>query len=272
MSDFFKDKVAVITGASSGIGKALAVKFSEMGAITVIASRSADKLNELADTLKSEGKNVLAIATDVSKEEDCKRLIETTVKTFGRLDILINNAGISMKALFSEVDLGVLKKLMEVNFWGTVYCSKYALPYLIESKGSLVGVSSVAGFQGLPGRSGYSASKFAVQGLLECIRIENRKKNLHVLIFSPAFTASEIRKHALLANGTEQGDSPRREEKMDSPEYVAMQIIKSIKRRRRNKILSLEGKLTLMLKRLMPGLVDWGYYREFAREPNSILK
>ncbi|NMC41750.1 MAG: SDR family oxidoreductase [Bacteroidales bacterium] len=272
MSDYFSGKIVIITGASSGIGKALAYKLSELDAISVIASRSAGKLKIVADDLKSAGKKVLAVTTDVSREEDCHRLIETTVQTFGGVDILINNAGISMKALFSEVDLAVLKKLMDVNFWGTVYCTKYALPYLIERKGSLVGVSSVAGYHGLPGRSGYSASKYAMQGLLESIRIENRKKNLHVMIFAPAFTASEIRKHALLADGKEQGDSPRREEKMDSPEYVADQIIKGIRNRRRNQILSIEGKLTVLLKRLMPGVVDWGYYREFANEPNSILK
>ncbi|HPC99664.1 MAG TPA: SDR family oxidoreductase [Bacteroidales bacterium] len=272
MSDFFNGKIVIITGASSGIGKALAYRLSELGAIAVIASRSAEKLKIVAEDLKSAGRKVLAITADVSKEEECSRLVETTVQTFGGIDILINNAGISMKALFSEVDLTVLKRLMDVNFWGTVYCSKYALPYLIERKGSLVGVSSVAGYQGLPGRSGYSASKFAMHGLLESIRIENRKKKLHVMIFAPAFTASEIRKHALLADGKEQGESPRREEKLDSPEYVATQIIKGIRNRRRNQILSVEGKLTVLLKRLMPGLVDWGYYREFAKEPNSILK
>jgi len=131
------------------------------------------------------------VSADVSVEEDCKRLIKEAVDKFGTVDILINNAGISMRALFEEVDLSVLKQVMDINFWGTVYCTKYALPYLLKQKGSVVGVSSIAGYKGLPGRTGYSASKFAMQGLLETLRIENIKKGLHVLIACPGFTASQ---------------------------------------------------------------------------------
>ena len=139
-----------------------------------------------------------------------------------------------MRAAFIDTDLKVLHRLMDVNFWGTVYCTKYALPYLISQKGSLIGVSSVAGFHGLPGRTGYSASKFAIHGLLETIRIENLKKGLHVMIIAPGFTTTDIRRHALLSDGTEQGESPRDEHKLMPPEYVAKWVLKGIRKKKRN--------------------------------------
>jgi short-subunit dehydrogenase len=176
-----------------------------------------------------------------------------------------------MRALFSEVELPVLERLMNVNFWGTVYCTKYALPYILENKGSIVGVSSTAGFHGLPGRTGYSASKFAMHGFLETLRIENRKKKLHVMIIAPGFTTSEIRRHALLANGSEQGISPRSEKQMMSPEYVAGWVLKGIRKKKRNKILTWSGRFTALLQGIIPEVVDYAYYLEMKREPDSPL-
>ena len=143
IKEYFKDKVMVITGASSGIGLASARLFASYGARLALAARSIDKLKTLASEISSDPSKVLCIKTDVSIEEDCKNLIESTVKYFGRIDFLINNAGISMRASFSKVDLNVIRRLMDVNFWGTVCCTKYALPYLLESKGSVTGVISV---------------------------------------------------------------------------------------------------------------------------------
>ncbi len=165
----------------------------------------------VTNQINEESGEAFYVITDVTNEADCKHLISETIKKYGTVHILVNNAGVSMRATFPDVDLSVLHRLMNVNFWGTVYCTKYALPYLIEQKGSLVGISSVAGFHGLPGRTGYSASKFAIHGFLETIRIENLKKGLHVMIIAPGFTESEIRVHALTANGKEQGESPRDE-------------------------------------------------------------
>ncbi|MDD2618330.1 MAG: SDR family NAD(P)-dependent oxidoreductase, partial [Bacteroidales bacterium] len=143
--DFLKDKIVVITGASSGIGLACARLFAARGAKLSLAARSLDKLQALQQELPTA---VLAIKTDVSKEEDCRKLIEQTVETYGGIDVLVNNAGISMRALFKELDLKILHQLMDVNFWGCVYCTKYALPYLLERKGSVVGVTSIAGYKG----------------------------------------------------------------------------------------------------------------------------
>ena len=165
-----KDKVVIVTGASSGIGKACVEEFANRGAKVVFCARTINKLKEIEQNLKDKGLEVFAVKTDVTIEEECKALIDITVKKYGTIDVLINNAGISMRALFKDVNIKVIKKLMDVNFWGTVYCTKFALPYLLESKGSVVGVTSIAGFHGLPGRSGYSASKFAMHGFLETIR------------------------------------------------------------------------------------------------------
>ncbi|MGC1389455.1 MAG: SDR family oxidoreductase [Bacteroidales bacterium] len=272
MKKLFKDKVVIVTGASSGIGKSIALEFALNGSKVVIAARSESKLSEIANGINEGGGEAIYVRTDVSIEADCKKLIEKTVEKFGRIDILVNNAGLSMRAAFLDVDIKVLHRLMNVNFWGTVYCTKFALPYLLESKGSLIGVSSVAGFHGLPGRTGYSASKFAIHGFLETIRIENLRKGLHVMIIAPGFTSTEIRKHALTANGEEQGESPRNEKALMSPEYVAKWVLKGIRKKKRNKLLTWDGRLTALFQRILPEVVEWAYYHEMSREPKSPIK
>ncbi|MDR2563987.1 MAG: SDR family oxidoreductase [Prevotellaceae bacterium] len=266
------NKVIIITGASSGIGLACAEAFHNRGAKVALAARSADVIKAVADKLngKTAGR-AIAIPTDVAVEEDCKQLIQTVRNGFGRIDALINNAGLSMRANFAEVNLEVLKRLMEVNFWGAVYCTKYALPYLLESKGSVVAVSSVAGLHGMPGRTGYSASKYALQGFMDTVRIENLKKNLHVMVVVPGFVATNIRLTALVADGSAQGESPRKEEKMMSPEKLAEHIIRGLEKRRRRVAPSFEGRLTPVLKLLWPNLVDRLFYNHLKREPNAPL-
>ena len=264
-------KVVIITGASSGIGLACAREFSGNGYKVVMAARNIDKLNEIVAELKQQNPDVISVKTDVSNEDDCKHLIDETIKHFGTIDVLINNAGVSMRALFIELDLKVLHSVMNVNFWGTVYCTKYALPYIIEHKGSVVAISSVAGFMGLPGRTGYSASKFAIHGFMETLRIEHLKQKLHVMIAAPGFTSSNIRKAALGANGNIQGESPRDESKMMSPERVAKHIYRGVKKRKRHILLTVQGKLGVFMKRCIPRLTDYLEYLEMKKEPNSPL-
>lgn len=265
-----KDKVIIITGASSGIGKALAQECAKRGAKLVLAARNQEKLTAIGDLL---GNTIyLLVPTDVAREEECRNLVAKAVEKFGRVDMLINNAGISMRAIFADVDLSVIRSLMDTNFWGTVYCSKFALPYLLDSKGSLVGVSSVAGYKGLPGRTGYSASKFAMHGLLEVIRIENMKKGLHVLIACPGFTASNIRNVALSKDGSAQGETPLDENKLMSAEEVAKEIIQAVEKRKDRLILTSQGKMTVLLNKFFPKFMDKMVYNHMAKEPNSPFK
>ncbi|MEI8205236.1 MAG: SDR family NAD(P)-dependent oxidoreductase, partial [Bacteroidota bacterium] len=167
------------------------------------------------------------------------------------------------------LELKVIKKVMDVNFWGAVYCTHYALPHLLKTGGSVVGVSSIAGYKGLPGRTGYSASKFALQGFLEVLRIENLKTNLHVLIACPGFTASNIRKTALAKDGSQQGESPRAEEKMMSAELVAEEIVKAIIKRKKLLLLTTQGKMTVLLNKFFPFFMDKMVYNHMAKEPDS---
>jgi short-subunit dehydrogenase len=267
-----KNKTVIITGASSGIGRALAFEMAVRGARLVLAARSGDKLAELAGKLSAAKAEVLTVVTDVSREADCHRLIDEAVRKFGGVDVLINNAGISMRALFEEVDLKVIRNLMDINFWGTVYCTKFALPYLLQAKGSVVGVSSIAGFKGLPGRTGYSASKFAMQGFLETLRIENLKKGLHVMIACPGFTASNIRNTALGADGSQQGESPRDEHSMMTAEEVARRIAGGIEKRKKLLVMTLQGKMTVILNKIFPFFMDRMVYNHLAKEADSPFK
>jgi short-subunit dehydrogenase len=161
---------------------------------------------------------------------------------------------------------------MNTNFWGTVYCSKFSLPYLLKSKGSLVAISSIAGYKGLPGRTGYSSSKFAIQGLLEVIRIENRKKGLHVLIAAPGFTASNIRNVALAKDGTQQGETPLDESKLMPAEKVAKKIADAIDKRKKTLVLTTQGKMTILLNKFFPAFMDKMVYNHMAKEPDSPFK
>jgi short-subunit dehydrogenase len=269
---FMKDKVVIITGSGSGIGKALAYEMAYRGASVVLSDISLERLKEVRNDMESKGFNVISIQTDVSREDDCKFLIDSAVKKYGKIDVLINNAGISMRAIFAETDLSVIRKLMDVNFWGTVNCTKFALPYLLKTKGSVVGLSSIAGFKGLPGRTGYSASKFAIQGFLETLRIENLKTGLHVMIACPGFTASNIRKVALVGDGSQQGETPRDEGKMMTPEDVAKRIANGIDSRKNVLIMTTQGKMTVLLNKLFPKFMDKMVFNHMAKEPDSPFK
>lgn len=267
-----KDKVVIITGATSGIGRALAYEFARQGSKVVIGARTHDKLVEIAEEIRLQGGEVAFAQTDVSIEQDCKNLVLTAIEHFGKIDVLINNAGISMRALFANVNLDVLKKVMDINFWGTVYCTKYALPYILEQKGSIVGVSSIGGVKGLPARTGYSASKFALQGFFECLRIENLKTGIHVLLAYPGFTASNIRNASLTEDGSPQGKSPREEQKMMSAEDVAHHIYTAVKKRKKRLTLTATGKTLVILNKFFPFVLDKVVYNDFAREPDSPFK
>lgn len=267
-----KNKVVIITGASSGIGKACAIEFANRGANVVLAARNLDKLNAVADQIKKIGVAVLAVKCDVAVQSDCEHLVMETISKFGRIDTLINNAGISMRAVFNDMEVDVLKRVMDINFYGTVYCTKYALPELLKNKGSVVGVSSIAGYVGLPARTGYSASKFAMQGFLEALRTENLKNNLHVMVACPGFTASNIRNTALSSDGSIQGESPRDEQKMMSSAEVAQYIVNGVAKRKRTLVLTTQGKLVVFLSKWFPRFVEKQVFNHMAKEADSPIK
>jgi len=267
----FKDKVIIVTGASSGIGLASARLFGSLGAKVVLAARRLEKLQEIAVSVGPE-ERVLCVQCDVSVEDDCKALVERTVERFGGIDILVNNAGLSMRAMFKDLDLKVIHKLMDVNFWGTVNCTKYALPYLLERKGQVVGVISIAGYSALPARTGYSSSKYAIRGFLDTIRIEHLKDGLNVLVFAPGYTSSNVRNAALTADGSAQGETPLDEGRLMSAEQCAMHLAKALYKRKSEVILTGLGKATVIAHRLFPRLTDRLTYKFIAREANSPFK
>lgn len=266
------NKVVVITGASSGIGRSTAVEAAKRGAKLVLAARNYAALEETAAMCMPSAQGISLFKADISLEADCKVLIQHSIDVFGQIDVLINNAGISMRALFLETDLAVIKKVMDINFWGTVYCTKYALPHLLKSHGSVVGVSSIAGRKGLPGRTGYSASKFAMQGFLEALRIEHLHDGLHVLMAFPGFTASNIRQTALSSDGSQQGESPREEGKMMQSSIVAEHLLNAVEKRKRTLTLTAQGKMTVWLNKFFPGIVDRMVFNHMANEPDAPIK
>ncbi|MES2882056.1 MAG: SDR family oxidoreductase [Bacteroidota bacterium] len=254
MTDFFSNKVVVVTGGTDGIGKALVELLLARGAKVATCGRHHDKLYNLQSAYPSYPLHT--IVADVSSENDCRHFIESTVSVFGNVDVLINNAGISMRALLKDTTVEVIKKVMDVNFFGAVYCTKYALESIIKNKGTIVGVSSIAGYRGLPGRSGYSASKFALQGWLEAIRTELADDGVHVMWVCPGFTASNIRNAALNKTGDAQGESPMDESKLMTADECAAHILSAIENKKRTLVLTFTGKRTIFMNKFFPNLAD----------------
>jgi short-subunit dehydrogenase len=254
MNTFFSNKVVAITGGSDGIGLALANALITLGAKVATCGRNQDKLYDLQ--VKHSGFPLHTVVADVSNYNDCKNFIDSTINTFGGIDILINNAGVSMRALFKDAEIDVIKKVMDINFFGSVYCTKLALPSILERKGSVVSVSSIAGYRGLPGRSGYSASKYALNGWMEALRTELLDSGVNVLWVCPGFTTSNIRNTALNSKGQSQGESPMDEGKMMTSEECATHILNAIEKRKRTLVLTFKGKQTVFMNKFFPNWAD----------------
>jgi len=271
MSQSFQQKVIVITGASSGIGKALAEKALAEGAFVAACARNLEKLQATFATVPDANRLMLYKA-DVSVKEDCQQFVSAVLAKWQRIDWLINNAGISMRALFEDVDLSVIESLMQVNFWGTVYMTKFALPAIKAQKGGIVGISSIAGYRGLPGRAGYSASKFAMQGFLETLRTELLYTGVQVMWAAPGFTSSNIRNTALAADGGAQKETPLDESKLMSAETCAQIIFEGMRKRKRTIVMTTQGKATVWMNKLFPGWMDKMVFNHFAKEADSPVK
>jgi short-subunit dehydrogenase len=268
MNTYFNDKVIAITGGSEGIGKALIATLLPLGAKVATCARNQIKLDSLSQSFKND--NLYCLVADVSNNNDCIQFINSTIQKFGGIDILINNAGISMRSLFADADVEVIKKVMDINFMGVVYTTKPALQSIIERKGTIVGISSIAGYRGLPGRSGYSASKFALNGWLEALRTELLHKQVNVMWVCPGFTKSNIRNAALNGDAVAQGESPLDESSLMSSEECAQHILKAIEKRKRTLILTFKGKQTVWMNKLFASLTDKLTYNFFFKNGKLI--
>jgi len=269
MANYFSNKVVVVTGGTDGIGKGLVDTLLAQGAKVSTCGRQHDKLYKLQRDYASYPLHT--VVADVSNENDCRHFIESTLKVFGGIDILINNAGISMRSLFKHAEIDVIRKVMDINFFGAVYCTKYAVNSLIQRRGTIVGISSIAGYRGLPGRSGYSASKFALQGWLESIKTELAEDGVHVMWVSPGFTTSNIRNAALNDTGQQQGESPMDENKMMTAEECARHILNAIRKKRRSLVMTFTGKETVFMQKFFPGLAD-KFVRKFYFKEGKLIK
>ncbi len=254
----FTDQTFVITGGSAGIGQVLALKLAQRGANLVLAARNQTALETTAEACIKAGGKAIAVPTDVTNSEACRKLIESAVNTYGAIAGLVNNAGISMYSRFDQVtDLSMFEQIMQVNYLGAVYCTHYALPYLKESQGLLVAISSVCGKTGIPTRSGYVASKHAMQGFFDTLRIELRGTGVDVLVVSPGFVATDIRQHVLDADGNliDASLSNEQQQAMSVEECVS-QIVRAMQQRRRELVMTPKGRFGLWLKLIAPDLVD----------------
>jgi len=257
VASIFKDKVVVITGASSGIGRELAYQLAEKGAWLSLAARNEERLAKVAGECQARGGKAIAIVTDVSGQAQCAQLIQRTVDHYDRIDVLVNNAGITMWANFEDVsDISFFEQMMRVNYLGSVYCTYYALPFLKKTKGQIIGISSLTGKNGVPKRSGYAASKHAMVGFFDTLRIEIVEYGISVTMIYPDFVATETRKRALGADGKPIGKSSVREDEVMSTERCAKLIIQASATRKRELIMTWRGKVGLWVKLIAPGLVD----------------
>jgi short-subunit dehydrogenase len=253
----FRDNVVVLTGASQGIGREMALQLAGQAACLALASRDGGALREVAAECATRGGQVVAIPTDVGEEAQCAALVSRAVAAFGRIDTLINNAGISMWAPFEQVtDLSIFERLLRINVLGSIWCTWYALPHLKASHGRIVAVSSMTGKTGVPTRSGYAASKHAMNGFFDTLRIELAGSGVSVTVACPDFVATGIRERAFGADGRPLGKSPVHESRVMTAETCARLILAGAAARKRELILSARGKLGLWLKLFAPGLID----------------
>ena len=253
----FHENVTVITGASSGIGRELAYQLADQGAWLVLAARNQRALHEASQECRQRGARAIPVTTDVADQKQCQALIQRTMEEYGRIDTLVNNAGITMWALFEEIqNLDLFDKIMRVNYFGTVYCTHYALPYLKETRGRIVAVASLAALNGIPTRCAYAASKHAIKGFMDTLRIELAGSGISVTISYPDFVSTGMRERALTADGTPLGESPLEEGKVMTTEDSVRSLLKAMEQRSREDKQTLRGKVGPWIKLIAPGLID----------------
>lgn len=258
-ADVFRGQVVIVTGASAGIGRALALKLAGQGAQVALAARRTDRLEQIAAECRSLGGQALVVPTDVADEAQCKALVAQTIGAFGRLDMLVNNAGLAASALFDDFpDLRLFRLTVDVNFYGAVYCTYYALPYLKQSRGRIVAVSSLGGKSAIPYNTPYCASKYALHGFYDSLRMELRQSGVSATVVCPWWVATEFHTAQLNKDGVPRGETRGKDmytSKTMSAERCAEIVLAAAHRRRREVVMG-PGAL-LWLKLLAPGLLDW---------------
>lgn len=253
----FQDRVIIVTGASEGIGRALCLELAPQRPKLVLAARNVERLESAAEQCSAVGAETLVVPTDVTDEAACKNLIDRATDRFGGVDALVNNAGGTMWARFDEVeDLAIFERLMQLNYMSGVYCTYHALPHLKESKGILVGVSSLAGMNGVPCRTAYAATKHAQFGFFDSLRIELDGTGVDVVMIAPDFVVTQIHKRALKGDGEPMGETPLKEDKVMSAQVCAALIVDAMEKRHRLTLGSFRGKAGRWLKLLAPKAID----------------
>lgn len=254
--DPFLQNSVIVTGASLGIGRQLALQLAMKGAWLTLAARNNEELERVAGLCRERGGKAIAVTTDVSDSSQCKALIDRSVEEYGRIDTLINNAGIGMRARFEELpDFSLMEKIMQVNFWGSVYCTHYGLQYLKETKGRIVVIISAGGKFAMPGSCGYCASKHAMVGFFDSLRIELAETGVSVTNCYPEWVSTGISARALAANGKPRGKIVAQEQGAMSPEVCARQILAASARRSRDTF-SGRQKLGLIIAPTFPNVMD----------------
>jgi len=254
-----KHRVVLVTGASSGIGAELARQFADAGCRLALAARNVSRLETVANECREKGVEALVVAGDVSLENDCASIVRRTVENFGQIDILVNNAGLGSSGRFEDVtDLTIFETLMRVNYLGSVWCTAHALPHLRKTRGRIVAISSLTGLTGVPKRTAYAATKHAMAGFFDSLRIELQGSGVSVTVIYPGFVYSDINRNALSADGTPFGEKAytrRQEETMNTDECCRL-IVAATLRRDRDLVMTWRGKVGRVLKLISPGLVD----------------
>jgi NAD(P)-dependent dehydrogenase (short-subunit alcohol dehydrogenase family) len=270
MDENMKDKVIVVTGAGSGIGAAICRRFAREKAKIALLDMSEDALKAQTELLQAEGVEAFPVLCDVTKEESCSQAVADVIGRWGGIDVLVNCAGTTLRAHFADCTVAVLRKIMDVNFFGYVNCTKAALPSLTARKGSIVAISSIAGFAPVLGRTGYCASKHALHGLFNTLRAELKEAGVHVMIVCPGFTKTNLQSRALAGDGGPARDPRTKYGKESSPDLVAEAVYDGVMNRKRWIVLTAVGKLSRLLCSVSPSLYDWMMIRNLKKSKEDL--
>ncbi len=267
-NEIFKNKVVAVTGGASGIGAAICHKFGEAGARIAIIDMNKGDMDRMIKRLASNRIEAIGIKCDVSRQHECEAAVEKVMRHYGGIDVLVNNAGITQRSPFVDTDIKVFRRVMDINFFGSLYCTKAAISSLVRRKGIIIVISSHAGYAPLIGRTGYSASKHALHGLFESLRTEVKADGVHVMMVCPGFTKTSLQKRALGADGRVTAHPQSTLGALDSPSHVAKAIFRGARKRKNIIVLTPVGKITYLLHRLAPGL----YEKQMAKKLRSEIE